>query len=500
MHTGIEDHAHEAERRAALEAGGVDDLDALRVLRDISPVGIYRTDQDARCIFVNARWCELTGLTREEAMGDGWLRAIHPADRERVGREWQEGHKFSQVFKSEYRYLRPDFSVVWIFGQTAALRSADGALLGYVGSATDVTELHTMQEKLRRSAEQLEAMVSERTQKLYQMAMAVESIGDAVVTSDFERKIVSWNKAAEVMFGWTAAEMIGESTERITPAELLAESAEIKDRVRRGGRVDGFETVRKTKSGAIVEVSLSVFPLRDARSRIIGTCAVIRDQTQMRVAERRLRKLAWRLLQVQDEERRRLARELHDSTAQTVVAVSLNLAQLIQAGPLMTDVRRSELLMDSMDLAESAMRDLRTTSYLLHPPLLDERGLRSALEWFAEGFRIRSLIEVSTEIDPSVESMPEALKLAIFRIVQECLSNVHRHARTKTTALCLRSDGEAWVLTIRDGGSGLAMPVEIEEGTGISGMRERLAQFGGTLEVCPQQNGTTVVARIPHEP
>ncbi len=500
MPTGAEDRAREVEGLAGEQAGGVDDLDALRVLRDISPVGIYRTDHDARCIFVNARWCELTGLTSEEAMGNGWLRAIHPADRERVGREWEKGHKVSQVFKSEYRYLRPDLTVVWIFGQTAALRSAEGALLGYVGSATDVTELHLMREKLQRSAEQLEVTVGERTQKLFHIALAVESIGDAVITIDSDRKIVSWNKAAEVMFGWTAAEMIGGSTERLTPPELLAEAAKIKDRVCRGERVDGFETMRKTKSGAIVEVSLSAFPLRDARSKIIGTCAVIRDQTQMRVAERRLRKLAWRLLQVQDEERRRLARELHDSTAQTVVAVSLNLAQLIQAGPLMTDARRSELLMDSMDLAESAMRDLRTTSYLLHPPLLDERGLRSALEWFVEGFRIRSLIEVSTNIDPSVESMPEALKLAIFRIVQECLSNVHRHARTKTAALSLLTDGEAWVLTIRDGGSGLAVPVEIEEGTGISGMRERLAQFGGTLEVIPSQNGTTVVARIPLEP
>jgi PAS domain S-box-containing protein len=499
MHTGAEDPANEAEGLAVLQAGGVDDLDVLRVLRDISPVGIYRTDQDARCTFVNARWCELTGLTPEQAMGDGWLRAIHPADRERVGREWEEGHKVSQVFKSEYRYLRPDLTVVWIFGQTVALRRADGALLGYMGSATDVTELHLMREKLRRSAEQLEATVSERTQKLFQMALAVESIGDAVITNDFERRIVSWNKAAEVMFGWTAAEMIGETTERLTPKGLLAESASIKDRVRRGERVDGFETMRKTRSGSIIEVSLSIFPLRDARSRIIGTCAVVRDQTQIKVAERRLRKLAWRLLQVQDEERRRLARELHDSTAQTVVAVSLNLAQLIQAGPLMDEARRGELLADSLELAESAMRDLRTTSYLLHPPLLDERGLRSALEWFAEGFRVRSMIEVAVEVDPGVEQMSEVLKLAVFRIVQECLSNVHRHARTKTASLTLRSDGAAWVLTIRDGGSGFAVPVEIEEGTGISGMRERLAQFGGTLELFPEQNGTTVMARIPLE-
>ena len=478
----------------------MDDLDVLRVLRDISPVGIYRTDQDARCIFVNARWCELTGLTPEEAMGDGWLRAIHPADRERVGREWEEGHKVNQVFRSEYRYLRPDLTVVWIFGQTVALRSAEGALLGYVGSATDVTELHLMREKLQRSAEQLEATVGERTQKLFHMALAVESIGDAVITSNFDRKIVSWNKAAEVMFGWTAAEMIGGTTEKLTPPEMLTEAASINDRVRSGERVDGLEMIRKTKSGAIVEVLLSTFPLRDARSRIIGTCTVVRDQTQIRVAERRLRKLAWRLLRVQDEERRRLARELHDSTAQTVVAISLNLAQLIQADSLIGDTRRWELLADSMELAESAMRDLRTTSYLLHPPLLDERGLRLALEWFVDGFRIRSMIEVSVEIDPGVERMSAALKLAVFRIVQECLSNVHRHARTKTASLCLHADGGAWVLTLRDGGSGLAVPAEIEEGTGISGMRERLAQFGGILEVIPEQDGTTLAARIPIEP
>jgi PAS domain S-box-containing protein len=477
--------------------GDCADWNWMRIVCEGSPVGIYRCDAEAQCIYVNPRWCELTGLRPEEALGSGWVRALHPEDRERVAAEWIEAHRSGRPFESEYRYQRPDGSAVWILGQVKLQRDAEGRLLGYVGCSTDVTEQRAMRDQLRQSHLVLEATVAERTQKLFHMALAVEASGDALVIGDADGSIVSWNKAAETMFGWTAEEMIGSTAERLTPPELWAEAQSIKRRVRAGERIEGFETVRRAKSGAHIEVTLSLFPLRDGRSRIVGTCAAVRDITELRKAGRRLERLSRRLLEAQDEERRRLARELHDSAAQSVVALSMNLARLARPGDDLPAEKRDALLATSIDLAASATRELRTTVYLLHPPLLDERGLCAALEWFVGGFQARSGMAVSLEIDVKVERLPYRYELALFRVAQECLSNVHRHSGSATARLRLHLERGAVVLQVADAGRGLPTGEDGEHGVGISGMRERLAELGGTFDLTSSAAGTTVTARLP---
>jgi PAS domain S-box-containing protein len=469
----------------------------MRAVCEGSPVGIYRADDQGRCLYVNARWCELTGLRADEAMGMGWLRAIHPEDRERVNIEWANAYREGRPFECEYRYQRPDGSVVWIYGLVKFQHDAAGRRIGCVGSSTDVSEQHAMREELRHARLVLEATVAERTQKLFHLALAVEASGDAIVTSSVDGHIVSWNKAAEKMFGWTAEEMLGGTTERLTPPELWAEAEGIKRRVRTGERVEGFETTRCTKAGELIEVSVSVFPLRDGRSRIVGICAAVRDITGLRKAERRLQRLSRRLLEAQDEERRRLARELHDSTAQTLVALSMNLARLAQPGDTLAPEKRDALLATSLDLASGAARELRTTVYLLHPPLLDERGLGAALEWFIGGFQVRSGIETRLSVEVPVERLPYRYQLALFRVAQECLSNVHRHSGSATAELQLKLEPGALVLCVADTGHGFAAEAESEHGVGISGMRERLAELGGSFTVESTPRGTTVTARLP---
>lgn len=473
------------------------DAEWLHALHTDSPVGAYHTDPDGLCVYVNARWCELTGLRAEDALGTGWMRAIHPEDRTRVATEWQQAHGNGQPYESEHRFQRPDGTVVWVFGQARRQRDAEGRVLGYVGAVTEISAQHEIREHLRRSRMALEATVADRTQKLFHMALAVEASDDAIVTADLGGNVVSWNKAAERMFGWTAAEMIGSGTERITPPELWEQAQDIKRRVRIGERVEGYETMRRTKSGTIIEVNLNLFPLRDGRSRIVGTCAVVHDMTNLRKAERRLQRLSRRLLEVQDEERRRLARELHDSAAQSVVALSMNLARLAQAGDSVSPEKRDAILAESIDLAATATRELRTTVYLLHPPLLEDRGLSAALEWFMGGFQMRSGIATQLVIEVPIERLPYRYELALFRVVQECLSNVHRHSGSATATVRLRLDAGVLTLQVEDQGRGLPPAGELEHGVGLSGMRERIAELGGTFDITSTSHGTTVTARIP---
>ena len=474
-----------------------DDYEWLRCLARISPVGIYRADADGNCKYVNARWCELAGYPQEAALGVGWERVIHPEDRARVHEEWGRMAALGVPFRSEYRYLQPGGRVVWIFGEVMEERAADGRLTGYVGTATDITELRGMRAELECSHAELEERVRERTRQIARMAMIVEASDDAIVSADFAGNVVSWNPAAEAIFGYTAEEMIGQSSLLVTPANLIEEAGMLKARARDGETVRQFETVRVARSGELIEVALSLFPLRDAAGKVAGTSAIVRDIRERKKAKRSLRLLSWRLLRTQDEERRRLARELHDSTAQTVAALAMNLSLLTQSGAAMGEEKRAALLADSLALAGDTVRELRTQSYLLHPPLLDERGLNAALRWFVQGFTERSGIAVEIGIDAEFPRLHEQLEMTIFRVIQESLSNVRRHAKSATAAVRV-AIADGWVtLEIRDRGCGIRRDDGDGMGVGIAGMRERLLQIGGSLTVAPNDPGTAVIARLP---
>jgi signal transduction histidine kinase len=159
--------------------------------------------------------------------------------------------------------------------------------------------------------------------------------------------------------------------------------------------------------------------------------------------------------------------------------------------------RRAEILADSLALAESAARDLRTHAYLLHPPLLDERGLAAAVRWFVEGFSARSNIAVQLKISPRFPRLAEQIETTIFRVVQESLTNVHRHAQSATATIRLAARGGWITLEIRDRGRGLPAESQEELGVGIAGMKERLRQLRGTLTIQSSRRGTVVRARLP---
>lgn len=216
------------------------------------------------------------------------------------------------------------------------------------------------------------------------------------------------------------------------------------------------------------------------------------------------RRLSYRLLTLQDEERRRLAIDLHDSTGQRLAALTMNLDVVGRASKTL-DARSRRALAESRSLADQCAQEVRTFAYLLHPPLLDEAGLLSAVRWYAEGFAKRSGIHVAMDLG-KIERLPRPVETALFRVVQEALTNVHRHASTTTASIRLLTTADAVVLDIHDQGRGLrdsqtrkngaALPEEAL-GVGIQGMRERIHQLGGTFDVESTDRGTTVCVRVP---
>jgi len=214
-----------------------------------------------------------------------------------------------------------------------------------------------------------------------------------------------------------------------------------------------------------------------------------------------LSRTAGELMRLQDDERRHIGRDLHDSTGQTLAALELSLARLIKAPDIPAE--RRELLEQCARLAHQCSTEIRTASYLLHPPLLDDLGLLSALRWLADGFKERSGIEVRLDLPNSMPRLSRDEELTLFRVAQEALTNVHRHAESPWASVRLRERGDSVVLEVEDGGLGSRAPgasgASFPLGVGLAGMRERVRQVGGTFTVQAGASGTIVQATLPRK-
>jgi signal transduction histidine kinase len=220
------------------------------------------------------------------------------------------------------------------------------------------------------------------------------------------------------------------------------------------------------------------------------------DGTEQMSIESTLHELSVRLIQVQDHERRRIARELHDCTGQTIAILKMNLDRLEQLGELSPE--QTGLVSESVALVEAMSKQLRTISYLLHPPLLDEIGLVSALRGLVEGFSQRSGIEASLRIDENLSHLPSEVEISIYRIVQECLTNMHRHSGSPTARIRVEQLATEIEIEVQDDGRGMSSGKNTNgSGVGLFGMRERARQLGGTLEIKSNEKGTSVFARLP---
>jgi PAS domain S-box-containing protein len=351
----------------------------------------------------------------------------------------------------------------------------------------------------RRLQEERARAEAERTR----LMAAIEQAAEAVVITDPEGRIEYVNPAFSWITGYSREEALGQTPRLLKSGQHPPEFYRLLWETITSGKVWQGEMVNRRKDGTLYPEEMTITPVLAAGGKISNYIAIKQDVTERKRAETQLRELSGRLLQVQDEERRRLARELHDTVAQALAAMVLNLSRFQEPEtPLDPQVERA--LTSALGIAEQAAREVRTLTYLLHPPLLEELGLVSALRSYAEGFTQRSGIRVELEAPPVQERFPAEVELALFRVAQESLANVHRHSGARQARIRLRTENGELCLEIADAGRGVAPSVlekfergGAELGVGLAGMRERLRQLGGRLEVRPENPGTSVRATLP---
>ncbi|MGH9402340.1 MAG: chemotaxis protein CheB [Terriglobia bacterium] len=271
----------------------------------------------------------------------------------------------------------------------------------------------------------------------------------------------------------------------------------------RTGREDNLEYRILRPDGSLRWIRSVFFPVRGDKGEVLRSVGVAQDITELKRAGASLRELSTRVFTIQDEERQRIARDLHDTTAASLVALAMNLSIASRSAEALDPEARAALA-QCLALAKKCSSEIRTVSYLLHPPLMHELGLAAALRWYVEGFAERSNVHVEMDLAPGLDELPRNIEMTLFRVVQESLSNVHRHSGSSSAKIRIaRGSGEIMV-EISDEGRG--MPPEVLEdngrisagaGLGLRGMEERVRETGGRLEVHSEENGTTLRATLP---
>jgi PAS domain S-box-containing protein len=625
----------------------------LRLAQKVGHSGTWESNIESGRLISSPELLELFGLGPEAASADPepWRRIVHPEDLVDVDKALAQAIATHSEFHVEFRIMRGDSGERWIESTAQIFYDDDGKPVRIVGISTDITK--------RKQAERANGL----------LAAIVDSSDDAIVSKGLDGVITSWNKAAERMLGYGAIEAIGRHISLIIPPDRQHEETRILERLRRGERIEHFETVRRHKDGTLRDISLTISPVKDGAGKIVGASKVARDITERRQAEERerrmtaetvaatakfravfeqtpvfagimtldgiildanqlcleacgyrgedvlgkpfwetgwwrkspevqakirgatvqaaqgepyreiltyhwaddsehlvdfamhpirdhegqilflhptgvditdlkraeekyrilaetleaevrvrtkeleqrnvevvrqseqLRDLSSRLLQAQDEERRHIARELHDSAGQILAALGMTLGQAAQQAPR-DGVLFAKSMEESQQLVQQLSQEIRTMSYLLHPPLLEETGLAGALHWYIQGLKERNGLEIALRVPEDFARLPREMELVMFRLVQECLTNIHRHSGSKSAEIRIARDEESLTLEVEDEGEGISAErlAEIQSqgsGVGIRGMRERVRHFGGHMQIESNGRGTKILFKFP---
>lgn len=385
----------------------------------------------------------------------------------------------------------------------AARQAARGATPIQVEPAFEIAECAQLAAAMNMMMAAVRERSGKRRSSEQRYRQLVKSLPEALLVQQANRMVLANPTAVNLLGATSVTQLIDRSIMEMVHPDHHDAFARYIAQIRKGDQLPPLEGKLLRLDGAAVDVEVAAALVSDQGQPAVQFIA--RDISFRKQAEQQLHELSLRLMRAEDKERRRIARDLHDSTAQELVAMLTGL-EIIEEAMAGTDGPMRKRFTECRQLAEHCAEHIRATSYLLHPPLLDEMGLAVALKQHVEGFAERTNIRVALEIPPNMGRLAQETELVLFRVVQESLSNIHRHSGSSTAAIKLLHDAKNVVLEIQDQGRGLpfvvadGMPLPMDRlGVGIAGMQERLRHLGGRLIVLSDKQGTTVQATLPRQ-
>lgn len=453
-----------------------------RVLATRAPVGIFQTDAAGNNIFSNARWCEMTGLSMEEAQGTGWKQALHPDDLPHVEASWLASVAQGTEWSDEYRLVHRDGSIVWASGTAAVMKDAHGNITSHIGTVMDIT-------RLKEAGDQLRARES-------QLAGILDNASAVIYLKDRQGRYLLTNRRFQELFQQGTFQAIGKTDSEVFPTATAQTLRASDNRVWQEQVPLVFEEVVGLTDGSYTYRSVK-FPVRDDAGTMValgGISTDISDEKAANDALKNERELLRSLIEVQENEKQFLCAEFHDGLIQYAAGSLMSLESFRAKHPA-SDA--AELLDKVIGNLRKGVEDGRRVIRGIRPAVLDDSGLAFALEDLIDQYSTPEMMAVG-KCDPSIGRLPVPLETTIYRVVQEALTNASKYSGTDVVRFELRREGDLLHLEILDFGCGFDVASAQKKGFGLLGMTERVRLLGGKCEIHSElDSGTRITVRLP---
>jgi PAS domain S-box-containing protein len=455
---------------------------------DAAPVMIWVSGADKNCVWFNRPWLNFTGRSMAEELGDGWTEGVHPDDYERCLDTYVNHFEARTEFRMQYRLRGHDGTFRWIDDRGIPRQARNGTFLGYIGSCVDISHLKETEAALREHETRLRLATSSAKLGIYEQ--------------DIKNDRTVWvNERMYEIFGRSAQD--GSLSREVFYRDYLHPDDADAFQAARGKAIETGADLHiacriRLKTGGERWVQIDGAFERIGTGEPLRVVGMVADITERKILEQRAAELSERLINVQEEERQRISQELHDSTTQHLVAAGLHVATLRpKSGLTPDDIRRWD---ETEACLEEAQKEIRTFSYLMHPPALEADKLVAGMEQFVSGFSERTGIQVQMRLDTRLNELPFQMQRTVLRITQEALGNVHRHAGDCRARVDGRIMADKVHLIIADNGRGLGTKNDANVGRGIRGMQDRTTRWQGQMRIRSGSKGTRVHAMwpVPH--
>ncbi len=466
-----------------------------RVMADSQPALIWACDANGYCNYLNQVWLNFTGRSFQEEKGDGWAQMVHPEDRENCWKVFLTSLKNRETFQIEYRLLRADGEYRWILDSSRPRYLSNGEFAGFIGSCLDITELKNAEQALKASQESLNYALEAsgdglwdwdiQSGQVYFSNRWLESLG--YTRGDFPPHVDSWKKLIHPEDMPKVTKRLDEHFQGIAPVYYCRNRLLTKD-----GEWCWF-----LDRGKIVKWSENGKPLR-----MVGTDTNITEikmyEDVLVTSRQQLRKLNNQMQQVREDEKRRISREIHDQLGQSLTALKLDVTWIKKNLPA-PSFGINEKIQSMLSIIENSIYTVRRISSELRPQVLDILGLEEALKWQSNQFKSNTGIKVLLHIEIDSKKIPPELATHLFRIFQEALTNITRHAKATCVNVDLECSEERIYFEVRDNGVGInSEKIECPDSLGLLGIRERALMFDGNVQIEGEEGkGTSVKVSFP---